>query len=181
LFSTHPRTGERVHILRSMVGGADYRQYEKGYRKLHGGVGLLGENTLAAEKGVGIRPASVETEPPLAQRRREALDAAYRASGWRFAQCACGMRTKVPPAYRPTTLDCPSCGKAVSLAPARQFAASAESASGGQPLRVSLEPSRTWRTIECPCGAAIEVSPEFSARRIRCGQCGRRIEVDMQP
>jgi len=172
LFSTHPATSERIRILRSMAGGASYAQYEAAYRNARRGAGLLGASALADQAEVPVRPASAETEPPMASRRRDAMDAIHRLNGYRFGQCSCGTRIKVPPIYTASQILCPSCGKSVTIG------GQSRAAPASEPVHLQLEGSHTWRTIECPCGAAIPISPSFGGQRIRCAKCGRRIEIE---
>jgi len=174
LFSTHPPTDQRVRILRSMAGGASYAQYEAAFRKVSG-KGVLGGTTLADRTAVPLRAPSAETEPTMADRRREAMDVLYRASGFLVGQCSCGTKIKVPPTYGETNITCPSCGKTVTVQPA---SAPAPAAADDPPVHVTLEPGHSWRSVDCPCGNSIPISPEFAARRIRCGKCGRKIEID---
>jgi len=172
LLSTHPATNDRIRILRSMAGGASYADYEKAFRAAEPGGALLGASALANPAEVAVRPPSTENEPLLADRRREAMDAIHRLNRYRFAQCACGTRMKIPPVYQESEITCPSCGKPVAI--------SGESPSpppSDQPVQARLDPNPTWRTVQCPCGTEIPISPSFGGKRIRCGKCGRRIEI----
>ena len=178
LMSTHPPTDERIRILRTMAGGASYVQYEAAYRGIKKGAGILGASTLTDQTQVPVRAPSAETEPTLVTRRREAIDAIHRLNGYAFAQCACGTRIKVPPTFALSeqAITCPSCGQSVAIQPADKQAD--EPTPSADPVHVRLDPGHTWRSIPCPCGNAIPISPEFAGRRVRCGKCGRRIEID---
>jgi heat shock protein HtpX len=174
LMSTHPSTGDRIRILRSMAGGVSYAQYEKAYREIRKGAGILGASALTDQADVAVRPPSAENEPLMAERRREAMDTVHRLNGYRFAQCACGTRMKLPPVYKETEITCPSCGKSVTV-PAD---GETQLPPPDEPVQVRLEDSATWRAIQCPCGAKIPISPTFSGKRMRCRKCGRQIEIE---
>ena len=34
-----------------------------------------------------------------------------------------------------------------------------------------------WESIPCPCGRLNQISPSFSAQRVFCGDCGRKINI----
>jgi len=174
LWATHPSTAERIRILRSLVSGASYAQYEAAFRAVRGG-GLLGASAVADQAEVAVRPPSGETEPLMATRRREAMDVIHRLNGFRVAQCSCGTRIKVPPVYKGNEIACPSCGKSATITDVKQ-----DSPPPAEPMHVRLETGQKWQTIECSCGAAIPVSPTFSGERLRCSKCGRRIEIEQQ-
>ena len=174
LMSTHPSTGDRIRILRTMAGGVSYAQYERAYREIRKGAGILGASALTDQADVAVRPPSTENEPLMADRRREAMDTVHRLNGYRFAQCGCGTRMKLPPVYKETEITCPSCGKSVAV-PADGEAALPPP---DEAVQVRLEDNATWRAIQCPCGAKIPISPTFSGKRMRCSKCGRRIEIE---
>lgn len=175
LGSTHPPTEKRIQILRAMGGGAAYANYEKAYEKVSGaGAPLIGASSLTADTGeVGVREASEAPERTPAKRRREAVDTLRLKSGFRFADCQCGLRLKVPPVFQKPALGCPSCGRMVPI-PAAPGAAAGPPA---ELLKLRLT-DEGWQSVRCSCGADIEVSPEFSATRMKCRKCGRRIEFE---
>lgn len=114
-----------------------------------------------------------EPEPPAAIRRREAKNAIHRLDGYRFAQCRCGTRMKVPPGFKRAAVTCPSCGRSVAVG------AAADGGAASGPMRVRLAPAgRGWQSIQCACGATIPISPNFSGRKIGCRKCNRTIEIE---
>jgi heat shock protein HtpX len=116
LWSTHPPTVDRVKILRTMAGGAAFDRYEEAYEKVTGQSQLIGASALAAEQEpVALRRPAEAPEPSPAERRREAVDVIHRANGYRFAQCECGARIKVPASFASEAIPCPSCGRNVPL------------------------------------------------------------------
>jgi len=124
LFSTHPPTEERIRILRAM-GGAGLQDYDQAYRAASGGRGLIGQATLRSQGELamrGIRPAAPDTAADRRHRTREANDILLRANSFRFIDCACGMRFKLPPNFAARQVQCPRCG-------ARHDASTAQAAS----------------------------------------------------
>jgi len=115
LFSTHPPTDKRIRILRSMAGGASYVEYQKAFSQVEGGRQLIGASALTDQGAVAARQPSAEAEPLMADRRREAVDTMRRLQGYRFAQCPCGTRMKIPPVYSESSITCPSCGNTVAV------------------------------------------------------------------
>jgi heat shock protein HtpX len=174
LLSTHPPTENRITVLRAMAGGASYAQYEKAFRSVEKGAAVLGATARTDQADVAIRPPSAENEPLMADRRREAMDTIHRLNGYRFAQCACGTRMKIPPVYSENEITCPSCGKSVAI----PTEAGASPPATNEATHAHLDPSPTWRTIQCPCGTDIPISPSFGGKRVRCGKCGRLITID---
>jgi hypothetical protein len=175
LWSTHPDTGRRVQILRSMAGGAAYAQYEQAYRKVTKGSGLIGQSALVGESDVAIREASAEPERAAPARRREAMDAIHRLEGYEVAACQCGTRIKVPPVYKKPAIGCPSCGRMVAVGQ-KDGGTETPSPAGAKPRTVQLQ-SSGWTVIDCPCGATIPVSPAFGGKRLSCKKCGQPFQI----
>ena len=134
LFSTHPPLDERVRILRSMGGMADFAAYDRAFQQARGRR-VVGLHTLEETKPVPARGASDDADegglfgeggmlgavaadeaatppplPPEARRAREASDAFLQASGYAIRTCEdCGARVKVPPSLRERAIPCPRC------------------------------------------------------------------------
>ncbi len=126
LSSTHPPVEERIRILRSMGGGASYTAYAaaadavSGAGKIH-----IPATAFATEQAAHTPPAALASgmatagaartqqasEPGALQRRREADDLVRRMNGFRFLQCECGLKMKIPPAYDKSQVKCPRCNK----------------------------------------------------------------------
>lgn len=140
LTSTHPPVEERVRILRSMGGGASYNAYAAAAGKISGAgkvhipqAALAAEQAAArqaqaartAEPGQGAMGPAVmaamaqtrpqEPEPGERQRFREAGDLVRTMNRFRFLQCDCGLRMKIPPEYKKPLVKCPRCQKIHSL------------------------------------------------------------------
>lgn len=114
LSSTHPPISERVRILRSISGGANYIDYQNAFDKIkRGKVSLIPSSGLADQTTVGLKEADVT---PLAsglnkQTKRETGDIMMKVNNYSFIECSCGLKIKIPPDYKKEDLFCPRCGK----------------------------------------------------------------------
>jgi len=113
LSSTHPPISERVRILRSISGGANYIDYQNAFNKVKKGeVSLIPSSGLADQTSVGLKEAEVI---PFAlgldkQTKRDTGDIMMKVNNYSFINCSCGLKIKIPPDYNKTELFCPRCG-----------------------------------------------------------------------
>src|SRR5579862_2031544 len=115
LFSTHPPTQNRVHILRAMGGGVGYVDYDAAYRKITGKAGCIGPRTLSEDTPGTRREAAApdpalpaaETREDVVTRSREVGNMLGRLAGLAIMQCPCGVGIKVPPGTTWATIPCP--------------------------------------------------------------------------
>lgn len=115
LFSTHPPIKERIHILRTMAGGCDFRAYDDAFRQVKGDH-VVGDRTLAETKSVAAReasPAGGVAAMAAIDRHRAANDALLHAEGYKWIECGCGATMKVPPAAVSRLSNCPRCGRSL--------------------------------------------------------------------
>lgn len=117
--STHPPIDERVRILRAM-GGAGYADYDKSYRDVKGGDGVIPKSAM---DGAGAREGSraglsddqagaasgVRNDPKGRARRVD--DFLYAQEGYKRNECECGATLKIPPGFRLPKVRCPRCGR----------------------------------------------------------------------
>lgn len=119
LTSTHPPISERIRILRSMSGGANYIDYQNAFNvvKKHK-VNLIPSSGLADQTSVGLKEI-VSSSIPLGltkQVKREAGDIMMKVNNYSFVDCECGLKIKIPPDFKKDTVICPRCERTHSLA-----------------------------------------------------------------
>jgi len=111
LSSTHPPTSERIRILRSMGGGAGYRQYDEAFRKVTGRpVGVVPATSLQQAAPAAVAAPAAPDARARFERVRQTTDMLWRLNQYAFIACACGTTLKVPPAYVGKEIACPHCG-----------------------------------------------------------------------
>ena len=119
LFSTHPPTENRVHILRAMGGGVGYVDYDAAYRKITGKAGCIGQRTLSEDTPATRREApapgpaapAAEAREEIVTRSRDVGNLLGRLGGLTMMQCPCGVGIKVPPGSTWASIPCPRCGR----------------------------------------------------------------------
>lgn len=119
LTSTHPPISERIRILRSMSGGANYIDYQNAFNevKKHK-VNLIPSSGLADQTSVGLKE-TVSSSVPLGltkQVKRDTGDIIMKVNNYSFVDCECGLKIKIPPDFKKDTVICPRCGRTHSLA-----------------------------------------------------------------
>ena len=123
LSSTHPPISERIRILRAMSSDASYASYDKAFKSVSGRtVGVVPFSAASETDAVQTRTASTDSSaaaPSRASRRRDTTNALWSAQGYRFIDCPCGVKLKVPPRFPKDVVTCPNCGRDHSLGPKR--------------------------------------------------------------
>jgi len=123
LTSTHPPIQERIRILRAM-SGASLADYDRAYREARGAkAGIAPTSALALDKMSGaaaLRAPSAEAKtaeesPQKIERARETSDLMWRLNDYRTIDCACGTRLRVSPEFRGDSVQCPHCGRTLSI------------------------------------------------------------------
>ena len=113
LTSTHPPISERVRILRSMSGGANYIDYQSAFNKINRSKStIIPASGLADQTPIGLKEVSIT---PVAlgvnkQTQRDTGDIMMKVNNYSFINCSCGLKIKIPPDYKKTELFCPRCG-----------------------------------------------------------------------
>ena len=109
LQSTHPPIEERIRILRAMQG-AGFLSYQAAYDDVKGKKsGVVPKSGLTETDEPGIRKAfdGATTDRNI---KRDAGDIMMAVNRYRFIDCSCGLRIKVPPDYGKASISCTKCG-----------------------------------------------------------------------
>lgn len=116
LFSTHPATENRVRILRGM-GGASFVDYNNAFKQVtNTRSDLIGRRTLAVDTAPQPkRERALEEALSPKELARQSTDTIWRASRYKFMDCSCGLKFKVPPNFAAGGIECPKCGRTLSI------------------------------------------------------------------
>lgn len=118
LSSTHPPISERVRILRSISGGANYVDYQNAFNKVkRGKETIIPSSGLNDQTKIGLKEIAT-TSVPLGltkQTKREAGDIMMKVNDYSFVNCECGLKIKIPPGFNQKEFSCPRCGRKHSL------------------------------------------------------------------
>ncbi|MGE4285444.1 MAG: M48 family metallopeptidase [Phycisphaerae bacterium] len=115
LGSTHPKTEDRIRVLRNMSHGASYKDYQSSYNTVMGKKKSIIPGSELKDDSVPLR-SGASFEPQAKSPKQQKIDARQvgdmilLANSFRFINCGCGVRLKVPPNYTKETLKCPKCG-----------------------------------------------------------------------
>lgn len=200
LFSTHPPVEQRIRILRSMMRGVNYINYQSAFLQVTG-KGIVPPSAL---KDIQDRPFNKPVQEPdtgktSADKKRELGDLIRVMNGFVFLTCVCGLKMKLPPGFKQKSITCPRCQRSVSVPMAEFGALSGVAAAGtlaGRPVdknsRDTLLPGRMakpsepltytrktggWESLSCSCGNHIYLSPALLGTTLRCSKCGREIHI----
>jgi heat shock protein HtpX len=180
--STHPPISERIRILRAISQGASMIAYQDAYSAVKGkSARVIPASGLKDTTPIPIRPASGAGMEPLRKPKRTDLGDLTRAiNGFLFLTCLCGLKIKVPPDFKKTSLPCPRCGRTVSV-PAAELATigtvlNTVSQGAAQPLTYTRKGSG-WESFACACGNTLQVAPNSESTSITCGKCGRETVI----
>ena len=195
LTSTHPPVDERIKILRSMMHGVNYRDYQRAYamtrkdRKL-----LIPDSELQNTTAVGIRKPHAEPKAPSSRKDvlRQIGDIARAANGFAFIGCMCGLKIKIPPNFKKSEIDCPRCRRHINIPLAEMTAlgtvmsqVESPNAAPEAPDQKAPGPPQTynrkasgWESFRCgQCGHIMQISPAFSGTHMKCSECESKIEI----
>ncbi len=118
LTSTHPPITERIKILRTMSQGADFKSYQTAFNSVKGKQSsLIPKSGLNKTEVIPIIAPLTDKSPVenLADSKRQVGDLIMKMNDYRFIDCSCGLRIKIPPDYKGATITCPRCGKVHQL------------------------------------------------------------------
>lgn len=193
LTSTHPPISERIRILRSMVQGASYSDYQKTFSSVKGGAAaIIPASGLREAEVVPLRKPTVEKEEEPGKKKgmRDFGDLMRAVNKYAFMICACGLKVKLPPDFKKSEMSCPRCGREIQLplagvAPITGAVGSAmtaedikeDSQAGPAGPRRYTRKGRGWETFSCSCGRLLQISPAFEGSHLVCSSCGRKTEI----
>jgi heat shock protein HtpX len=118
LTSTHPPISERVKILRNMSQGASFKNYSDAFTNVTHKKTVVPVAALTKED-IAIREANVKArkEQRKETQMRQVGDIMRKVNQFIFLTCACGLKLKIPPNFKPKKVDCPRCRKTLALPP----------------------------------------------------------------
>ena len=113
LTSTHPPISERVKILRTMAGGANFLNYQTAFNTIKGkNTNLIPGSGLSDNEKIEIRkPGSDVKSKNATEQKRTLGDLMMTLNNFIFLTCACGLKLKIPPHYHKSSIICPRCGR----------------------------------------------------------------------
>ncbi|MDP2362848.1 MAG: M48 family metallopeptidase [Ignavibacteria bacterium] len=116
--STHPPITERINILRSMNQGVNYVNYQNAFNTVSKKqASLMPQSGLTDAMPIALRstePSQISPETNK-QVKREVGDLMMKLNDFRFVNCTCGMKLKIPPDYKSNSITCPKCGRIHNL------------------------------------------------------------------
>jgi heat shock protein HtpX len=118
LSSTHPPITERIRILRSIAGGVGFANYQMAYSSVKGSNANVIPKGEMNNESVGIRDAGVALAgavPTAKSTARATSDIMKNVDNYKFIECNCGIKFKVPPDYKDKVIFCPKCGNKHNL------------------------------------------------------------------
>lgn len=113
LTSTHPPVTERIKILRSMQQGANMINYQNAFSKVTGSKSyLIPKSGLSEVSPVFFRQPELNLKQVenSKQIKRDVGDLMMKLNNFRFIDCNCGIKIKIPPDYKNNFITCPRCG-----------------------------------------------------------------------
>lgn len=204
VFSTHPPTSERIRILRTIAGGANYVNYQKAFNLVKGREFAMMPGSAMKDAGdVPIRKPFAAREEAAGQsvkdKTRAVGDIIRAVNNFAFLTCACGLKLKVPPDFNKEKFACPRCGKELSIPssdmafmaaaagvvaanlpakqpPAVEAAKFAPETGEQKKQQIYTRKTKGWESFTCAsCGRLIQISPLHATDHARCTRCGSYI------
>lgn len=114
LTSTHPPTSERIRILRSISGGANYINYQNAFNEVkRSKVSIIPSSGLTDNSQVSLKDIAAVPIPLGVSKQtiRDTGDIMMKVNNYSFIDCACGLKIKIPPDFNKSELFCPRCGR----------------------------------------------------------------------
>ena len=114
LSSTHPPISERIRILRNLQQGANFKNYQQAFEMVKGKKSdLIPPSALNDPARIGILQPLVtqQTFEEMKSAKREVGDVLMKLNDFKFVNCTCGLKIKIPPAFKQNSFKCPKCGR----------------------------------------------------------------------
>jgi heat shock protein HtpX len=111
--STHPPISERIRILRSISGGANFVDYQSAFNKVKRNQStIIPSSALSDHTKIGLKEAALAPSIGIdRQTKRDMGNIMMRVNDYSFIDCSCGLKIKIPPDYKRNEVICPRCGK----------------------------------------------------------------------
>jgi heat shock protein HtpX len=176
--STHPPISERIKILRGMAQGAGYLDYQQSFSSVTGNTTLIPASGLKDTAAVPVRIASSESAVRLSEKslKRGVGDLVRAMNGFLFLTCACGLKIKIPPDFKQSSLPCPRCRSELQV-PAAELATVAVGIEAALAEATYVRKSNGWESFQCACGKNLQLSPAFKGSKIICNSCGKATTI----
>lgn len=111
LFSTHPPVEERIQVLRNMVAGSSFADYDNAYKNLKNGENVIDYQTLLDTEPQEIRSATArDSDSTEKQKWRETQNIFQSPETYGMLMCTCGLNMKIPRNFDEPAIECPKCG-----------------------------------------------------------------------
>jgi heat shock protein HtpX len=191
--STHPPTSSRISILRQLQHGGkvSFRDYQNIFSKENKDYKLLPKSALADKNDVAVRQGVASDSTGVAGNAqttgskkasiRDVNNLIMATSGFLFMPCTCGLKIKVPPTIGKNQIQCPRCGRYLTVPSITSTVSHKEEKTrdveGAQGVFERKNPD-SWETAICDCGHSIQLSPLFRGRQVICKKCKRKIQIN---
>lgn len=182
-WNTHPPIAERIQILRSMSGSADFFSYQRAYSRVTGRYKpLIPPVALYRKEVIPVRAPFAKDEAKQGNTGRidqNVGDLMRAVNSYAFLNCDCGLRFKVPPEFAFKKITCPRCGKIHISAKSdiKPVSNLMRNESQNTEPQTYTRIGRDWESFNCACGRLIQLSPIFIASSIKCPGCGCKIKI----
>ena len=192
LSSTHPPIDERIKVLRTIAGGANYINYQNAFTKIAGRgkrSNLIPSSVIHDKENIKLQTISKPEPAGTKKGVRDLGDLIRAVNKYVFISCLCGLKMKLPPGFKKDKFPCPRCGRInqVPIAELAVLVGVTEELEKQLPKKEAIPPHKQkfayhrlgkgWETFTCPCGSAKQLSPAFNKDFFYCNKCGRKIEV----
>jgi heat shock protein HtpX len=116
LTSTHPPISERIRILRNMTHGASFKDYSDSFSQVTKSRTVVPAAALTKED-IALREAGAEAKKKerLEKQMRQVGDIMRKVNQFIFLTCLCGLKLKIPPNFKGTTVKCPRCQRTLDV------------------------------------------------------------------